>query len=53
MRIVGVNIPDNKKSLAYRIELRHNERTLNDKEFKETQQALFEAIQKSGGEVRS
>ncbi|EKD93506.1 MAG: hypothetical protein ACD_28C00133G0002 [uncultured bacterium] len=49
----GKNIPDNKKSLAYRIELRHNERTLNDKEFKETQQALFEAIQKSGGEVRS
>lgn len=48
----GPNIPQGKKSLAFTIELRHNDHTLSDKEFQETQRAVFEAIEKIGGQVR-
>ena len=48
----GKGIPDDKKSLAFGIELRHNDHTLTDKEFQQTHQAVLAAIQKTGGEIR-
>lgn len=49
----GKNIPDDKKSLAFSIELRHSDRTLTDQEFQDTQKAIFKEIEKLGGQVRS
>ncbi len=49
----GDNIPKDKKSLAFSVELRHADRTLTDEEFQATQKAVFEAIKKLGGEVRT
>jgi phenylalanyl-tRNA synthetase beta chain len=48
----GKNIPEDKKSLAFTIELRHDDRTLSDREFQKTQAAVFAAIEKMGGQVR-
>lgn len=48
----GKNIPDNKKSLAFTIELRHNDHTLTDTEFHQSQETIFNAIRKIGGEIR-
>lgn len=48
----GKNIPENKKSLAFSIELRHDERTLTEEEFQATQKAVFTEVEKLGGEVR-
>ncbi|MBT5016924.1 phenylalanine--tRNA ligase subunit beta [Candidatus Peregrinibacteria bacterium] len=49
----GKNIPEDKKSLAFSIKLRHNERTLNDQEFQDTQKAVFKEIEKLGGVIRT
>ncbi len=49
----GQNIPEDKKSLAFSIELRHDERTLNDQEYQDTQKAAFKEIEKLGGKVRT
>ena len=48
----GAGIPDNKKSLAFNVELRHNDHTLSDAEFKQTHEAVMEAVVKIGGDVR-
>jgi phenylalanyl-tRNA synthetase beta chain len=48
----GKGIPEDKKSLAFNIELRHDERTMNDKEFHETKDSIFKSIGEIGGEVR-
>ncbi|MDP2625133.1 MAG: phenylalanine--tRNA ligase subunit beta [Candidatus Peregrinibacteria bacterium] len=48
----GKGIPENKKSLAFNIELRHDGHTLSDQEFKTAQEAVFKGIEKIGGEVR-
>lgn len=49
----GKNIPEDKKSLAFSIELRHLERTLTDQEFQDTQKAIFREIEKIGGQIRT
>ena len=48
----GKNIPTGKKSLAFKVELQHPERTLNDQEFQATQKSIFTSIEKIGGEIR-
>jgi phenylalanyl-tRNA synthetase beta chain len=48
----GKGIPEDKKSLAFGVELRHNDHTLTDKEFQQTHQTVLEAIKKTGGELR-
>lgn len=48
----GKNIPDDKKSLSFSIEIRHPERTLTEKEFQTLQEATFLAIEKFGGTIR-
>ncbi|MEK9159655.1 MAG: phenylalanine--tRNA ligase subunit beta [Patescibacteria group bacterium] len=48
----GKNIPDDKKSLSYSIEIRHSERTLTEKEYQTLQDATFLAIEKFGGTIR-
>jgi len=48
----GKNIPADKKSLSYSIEIRHPERTLTEKEFQAVQSATFLAIEKFGGIIR-
>ena len=49
----GKNLAQDKKSLAFSVELRHNERTLNDQEFQDTQKAVFKEIEKLGGAIRT
>lgn len=49
----GSNIPDNKKSVAYRITLLSPDRTLTDAEMKDIQEKIFANIKKVGGEIRS
>jgi phenylalanyl-tRNA synthetase beta chain len=48
----GDRIPANKKSLAYQITLQAPDRTLTDAEMKNTQQKIFQALQKAGAEIR-
>ncbi len=48
----GKNIPEDKKSLSYSIEIRHPERTLTEKEFQAMQASAFLAIEKFGGTIR-
>lgn len=48
----GKNIPEDKKSLSFTIEIRHPERTLTDKELEQVQAAAFLAIEKFGGTIR-
>lgn len=48
----GKNIPDDKKSLSYSIEIRHPERTLTEIEYQTLQDATFLAIEKFGGTIR-
>lgn len=48
----GKNIPEDKKSLSYSIEIRHPERTLTEKEFQTIQASTFLAIEKFGGIIR-
>jgi len=48
----GKGIENGKKSLSYKIDLRHAERTLTDDEFKTVQSAVMEALNKAGAEVR-
>lgn len=48
----GKNIPEDKKSLAFTIELRHDDHTLSDQEFQATQAAVFASVEKIGGQVR-
>ena len=48
----GKEIPENQKAMAFTIQLRHKDRTLTDKEFQETQEAIFLALEKLGGKIR-
>lgn len=48
----GPNIGEGKKSLAFKITLRSDDRTLTDEEMKKTQQTIFAELQKLGGEIR-
>lgn len=48
----GQNIPEGKKALAFKIELRADDRTLTDQEMKNIQQTIFEKLQGKGGEIR-
>jgi phenylalanyl-tRNA synthetase beta chain len=49
----GKGIPEGKKSLSYKIDLRHTERTLTDTEFKTIQAAVIEVLAKAGAELRA
>jgi len=48
----GANIPQDKKSLAYKITLQAADRTLTDEEMKQTQQHIFSNLQNLGAEIR-
>ncbi|QQR54332.1 phenylalanine--tRNA ligase subunit beta [Candidatus Peregrinibacteria bacterium] len=48
----GEKIPQNQKSLSFRIKLRHPERTLTDAEFQNLQKSTFIALEKTGAKVR-
>ncbi len=48
----GSNIPEDKKSLAYRVTLRSLERTLTDKDMADVQEQCFKNLEKIGGQVR-
>ncbi|HLG26089.1 MAG TPA: phenylalanine--tRNA ligase subunit beta [Candidatus Gracilibacteria bacterium] len=48
----GANVPEGKKSLAFRIGLRADDRTLTDAEMKEVQEKIFGELAKMGGEIR-
>ncbi len=48
----GKNIPEDKKSLSFSIEIRHPERTLLEQELQTLQEATFLAIEKFGGTIR-
>lgn len=48
----GKNIPEGKKSLSFRIEIRHPDRTLTEKEYQDLQSSTFIAIEKCGGIIR-
>lgn len=48
----GANIPEGKKSLAFKIILRSDERTLKDEEMKAVQQEIFSRLKGLGGEIR-
>jgi phenylalanyl-tRNA synthetase beta chain len=48
----GSNLPEGKKSLAFKVLLRSDERTLIDSEMKQVQQSIFERLTKIGGEIR-
>jgi phenylalanyl-tRNA synthetase beta chain len=48
----GPNIPEGKKSLAFKIILRSDERTLKDEEMKAVQREIFSRLQGMGGEIR-
>lgn len=49
----GKGISEGKKSLSYKIDLRHKDRTLTDEEFKQTQTSVIEALTKAGAELRA
>lgn len=48
----GKNIPENHKSLSFRLALRREDRTLTDDEAGALQQAIFLALQAVGGKIR-
>lgn len=48
----GKNIPEDKKSLAYKITLQAPDRTLTDEEMKAIQQKIFTNLKKEGAEIR-
>lgn len=48
----GENIPKEKKSCAFKIVLRAEDRTLTDEESRKIQQEVFARLQKLGGEIR-
>lgn len=48
----GPNIPAGKKSLAFKVIMRADDRTLTDAEMKTVQQKIFAEITKLGGEIR-
>lgn len=49
----GKGIPEGKKSLSYKIDLRHPERTLTDEESKAVQAAVLKELTAKGAELRS
>ncbi|MFT7184537.1 MAG: phenylalanyl-tRNA synthetase beta chain, partial [Oceanicoccus sp.] len=49
----GKGIAEDKKSLSYKIDLRHKDRTLTDEEFKVAQSAVHDALAESGAELRA
>lgn len=51
-RYGGDNIPEGKKSCAFKIVLRAADRTLKDEEAKKIQEEVFARLQKLGGEIR-
>lgn len=48
----GKNIPEDKKSLSYRITLRSEDKTLTDQEMANIQQQCFSNLEKIGGQIR-
>lgn len=48
----GKNIPEDKKSLSFRVVLRHNERTLTDAEFQTLYASVTAALEKAGFTIR-
>jgi phenylalanyl-tRNA synthetase beta chain len=48
----GVNIPKNKKAIAFKITLQSNDRTLTDEDMSKTQSAIFKNLEALGGEIR-
>jgi len=48
----GKNIPDDKKSLSFRIGMMHADRTLTDAEFQKLKSAVFLALESTGGKIR-
>lgn len=48
----GKGIPEGQKSLSFRLELRHKDRTLTDTEFQILQKDVFAALEKTGGSIR-
>lgn len=48
----GENIPDGKKSCAFKVVLRASDRTLKEEETKTIQEEVFARLQKLGGEIR-
>jgi phenylalanyl-tRNA synthetase beta chain len=48
----GPNLPEGKKSLAFKITLQSDERTLTDAEMKEVQRRIFDGLVKAGGTIR-
>lgn len=48
----GKNIPADKKSLSFRVEIRHPDRTLTEKEYESALSSTFIAIEKCGGIIR-
>jgi phenylalanyl-tRNA synthetase beta chain len=48
----GPNIKENQKALAFKISLQAPDRTLTDKEMADTQQKIFQNLEKIGGEIR-
>lgn len=48
----GSNLPEGKKSLAFRITMHSDERTLTDDDMAQTQKKIFDQLTKEGGEIR-
>lgn len=48
----GQGIPEDKKSLSFSVEIRHDDRTLTDQELKAVQDRVFLALEKFGGKIR-
>jgi len=48
----GSNIPEGKKSLAFKVIIRADDRTLTDAEMKPIQEKIFTALKGLGGEIR-
>jgi len=48
----GENIATNKKSVAFKITLQTEDRTLTDEDMKQTQEKIFANLQKLGGTIR-
>jgi phenylalanyl-tRNA synthetase beta chain len=48
----GPNIPEGRKSLAFKITLQAPDRTLTDQEMKDIQQKIFQTMQQQGAEIR-
>lgn len=49
----GVNLPPNKKALAFNIHFRSDDRTLTDEEAKKTEQKIADELQKLGAQMRA